>query len=156
MSLSADYRSTIIKVSVTFGFTGFECAPEEIGRALRIKPDGVALKGSKRILPNGRETNNPVSFWSIVSRSKSKDVNVHIRGLLARIAGRQSKLRPEFGRPDVSVTWFGNYLYAGSGPFYEADVIEQIASWGAMLWHDIYQVDQEENPPSGKLGLKSV
>lgn len=62
-------------------------------------------------------------------------------------------MRTEFGRPSFSVTWFGNYLYAGSGPYYEADVLRGIASWDAMLWHDIYQVDQEENPPIGKQGL---
>ncbi len=156
MALSDFYRSTIVKVSATFGFSGFKCPPEVITKALSISPDEIAVKGSKRILRNGHETICPVTYWSLESRSKSKDINVHIKGLLARIAGRQNMLRREFGRPSVSVTWFGNYLYAGSGPFYEADVLQQIASWGAMLWHDIYQVDQEANQPIGKLGLQRI
>jgi hypothetical protein len=149
MAQSAFYRSTIIKVSATFGFSGFSCSPELITQAMQIRPDGFALKGSKRILPNGHETIQPVTFWLIESRSRSKDINVHIRNLLTRIKGRQNKISSEFGRPEVCVTWFGNYQYAGSGPFYEADVLQQIASWGAMLWHDIYQVDQDENLPIG-------
>jgi hypothetical protein len=156
MPLSASYRSTIIKVSVIFGFDGFACDPDEITASLRISPDGVGRKGSKRRLRNGQETIQPISYWSIVSRSKSKDVNVHIREVLARVAGRQSKVKPEFGCPGVSVTWFGDYLYAGSGPFYEADVIQTMASWKARLWHDIYQIDQADNPSIavGKLRLR--
>lgn len=146
MPLSLSYRSMIIKVSVTFGFDSFKCDPDEITAALKITPDGVGRKGSKRMLRNGQETIQPITYWSIVSRSRSKDVNVHIRGLLARVAGRQRKVKSEFGCPSISVTWFGNYLYAGSGPFYEADVIEAIASWQATLWHDIYQVDQAKYP----------
>jgi hypothetical protein len=43
--------------------------------------------------------------------------------------------------------WEGNYLYAGSGPFYEADVIAGIATLGADLWQDIYQIDEDDAPP---------
>jgi hypothetical protein len=145
MELSDFYQSTIILVRAYFGFSDFSCNPDEITTALGIEPDEVIVKGSKRTLRNGRITENLSNSWSICSRNASKDVNVHIRELFQRFAGKEEAIRKDFGNPSFSVLWKGNYLYAGSGPFYEADVIKGIATLGANLWQDIYQVDQSDD-----------
>lgn len=143
MAITEFYASTILKVSVSFGFAGFDGDPDEITRVFGIPPDEVRRKGERRMLHNGREFDTPFSSWTIVSADDSKDVNDHLRGLLRRIEGKQSACKTDFGRARFDVTWKCNYLYSGSGPFYEADVIAGIASWQAELFQDIYQVDQD-------------
>lgn len=143
MTISDTYASTIIEVKAYFGFDGFDCEPEMITTALGVKPDEIRRKGDVRTLKNGRQIENSKSYWGIESSSDSKDVNVHIRELLERLAGCCDKIQLQFGNPDFSVLWKGNYLYAGSGPFYEADVLQGIAKINGMLWHDIYQIDDE-------------
>lgn len=76
--------------------------------------------------------------------------------LLGRIDGKQELCKAEFGQPTFAVMWKGNYLYAGSGPFYDADVIMRIASWRAELIQDIYQVDQEQNDAIGPEQLSRI
>jgi hypothetical protein len=142
MAISDFHASTIIKVRAYFGFHQFACDPDEITRALGVAPDEVGRKGEIRAVRGGREIRRLWNDWTIESRSDSKDVNDHIRELLARLGGVSDRIRREFGTPSFSVLWKGNYLYAGSGPFYEVDVIAGIAALGAMLWQDIYQVDE--------------
>jgi Domain of unknown function (DUF4279) len=156
MALSEYYASTILKVSASFGFAGFDCDPDDITQAFGITPDGVHRKGERRMGRGGREFDTAFSSWAIVSTDDSKDVNEHLRELLRRIEGKQSARKPEFGRATFGVTWKCNYLYAGSGPFYEANVIAGIASWQAEIFQDIYQVDQEENDPVGPEALRRI
>jgi hypothetical protein len=156
MALSDFYESTILKVSASFGFFNFDCDPNLVSAALRVTPDELLRKGEIRATRGGHKLMNRWNSWHVVSRSDSKDVNVHLRELLARVDGCHGLARPEFGRPSLNVTRKGNYLYAGNGPFYEADVIAGIASWAAELWQDIYQIDQEENPPVGPLKLRRI
>jgi hypothetical protein len=83
--------------------------------------------------------------WNVSSRSPSKDVNVHFRELLARIAPAANRIEASWGEPSFGVTWKGSYLYAGSGPFYEPDVLAGIAALSAALYQDIFQIDQDED-----------
>ena len=50
----------------------------------------------------------------------------------------------DWGERSFNVLWKGNYLYAGSGPFYEADVVAEVAELDAAIWQGIYQVDQAD------------
>jgi hypothetical protein len=148
--LSEFYEATILKVRAGFGFSDFACDPGEITEALGLEPDTLSRKGEEFLLPTGKTGVRPFNSWGITSRSESKDVNVHLRDLLNRLEGKEGTLQAEFGTPSFGVTWKGNYLYAGSGPFYEADVLMGIARFGAELWQDIYQVDQEDEVGSGR------
>jgi len=143
MALSEFYESTILKVSATFGFSGFNCDPSEITEALAVEPVETLRKGEPRHTKWGKTVVIQENSWVIESSSKSKDVNEHLRELLGRLAGRESIVRPEWN-PAFSVLWKNSYLYAGSGPFYESDVVKGIASLNASLWQDIYQIDAEE------------
>jgi len=156
MAISEFYASTILKVSVSFGFDGFDVDPDEITQVFGIPPDEVRRKGERRMLHDGRELGIPFSSWTIVNADDSKDVNDHLRALLRRIEGKQSACKAEFGRAKFGVTWKCNYLYSGSGPFYEADVIAGIASWQAELFQDIYQVDQDQNDPVGPERVRRI
>ncbi len=142
--LSSFYESTIVYVRVSFVFSDFDCPPSEVTNTLGIDPDEVIVKGEKRRLRNGKEIINVRNTWTIESTSGSKDVNEHIRQLLDRLASVYGKIPSEWS-PYFDVQWKGNYLYAGSGPFYEADVLVGIAKLGADLFQDIYQVDDEES-----------
>jgi hypothetical protein len=144
MSISDTYKETIIEVKAYFGFDDFDCDPDEISKTLGIEPDSVSRKGDVRTLKNGKEVPVTKSVWSIESVSDSKDINIHLREILDRLNGVAGKVETRFGSPDFSVLWKGSYLYAGSGPFYEADVLQGIASLNGMLWHDIYQIDYQE------------
>ncbi len=144
MAISDFHASTIVKVRAYFGFSEFACDPDEITKALGVVPDEVGRKGAIRAVMGDREFPWLWNDWSLLSRTESKDVNDHLRELLTRVEGIACRIRDEFGQSSFSVLWKGNYLYAGSGPFYEADVIAGIAALGAMLWQDIYQVDQED------------
>jgi hypothetical protein len=146
MAISEFHASTIIKVRAYFGFSEFACDPDEITRALGIVPDEVGRKGQVQAHRGKQELRRLWNDWTLQSRTESKDVNDHLRELLARLDSVAGRIREEFGPPSFSVLWKGIYLYAGSGPFYEADVIAGIAALKAMLWQDIYQVDQEGGP----------
>jgi hypothetical protein len=152
--LSAFHESTIIRVRVAFGFSGFTCDPDAISRGLGLEPDEVLRRGEEFLLPDGKTDLRPLNSWGMTSQTKSKDVNVHLRELLGRLAARAGAMAPEFGTPFFTVTWKGNYLYAGSGPYYEADVLKGIAELGAELYQEIYQVDQEDD--TGVDGLYRV
>ncbi len=52
--------------------------------------------------------------------------------------------------------WKGNYLYAGSGPFYESDVLKGIARFDSDLYQDIYQIDQSEDEIANKSEFKRI
>lgn len=147
MALSKFYESTIVEVRATFGFNEFDCDPTEISNALEIDADDIRRKGEKRKLRGGREIESSFNSWCIISKSTSKDINVHLRELLDLLEGKQKLAKTEFGIRSFGVAWKGNYLYSGSGPFYEPDVVKGIASWDAQLNQDIYQIDQEENGP---------
>lgn len=143
MSISEFHASTILEVGASFGFSNYSCGSDEITSHLGIKPDEVRIQGTHRITKTGSKINTPLNSWSISSTCKSKDINEHIRNLLLRLEERKALPLPEWGEPSFGILWKGNYLYAGSGPFYEPDVMAGIASYGAALYQDIYQVNQE-------------
>jgi hypothetical protein len=143
VTLSEFYESTIVGVSASFGFSGFSCEPEEITAFLQIEPSEVMVKGEARPIRGGLTIRTVESSWYVESTEDSKDVNVHLRHLLSRIPTGNLPFPEQFGPPSFSVLWKGNYLYAGSGPFYESDVLIGIARLNAMLWHDIYQIDED-------------
>ena len=158
MAQSEFYESTIIEVEATFGFDSFSCSPDEITRNFGIEPDDVRVKGDTRTVAGGRRTITvPFSSWSIASRCDSKDVNEHLRELLSRLVPARRPIHPSWGEPSFGVLWKGNYLYAGSGPFYEPDVIAGICAWEASLYQDIYQIDQEDRDPVfDENGVRSI
>lgn len=156
MTISEFHESTIIEVKAYFGFNHFECSPDEITQAFSIFPDEIQIKGNKRKLKNGHDIDIFFNSWSIESKTTSKDINEHLRELLKILKGKQDYIKPEFGKPGFSVLWKGNYLYAGSGPFYESDIILGIAEWKAELYQDIYQIDQDEEEIEYKSKLKRI
>jgi len=144
IGLSDFYASTIVKVRADFGFSQFAVDPSEITSVLGIPPSDLRRKGEERIIA-GKPFIVPFNNWLISSSSESKDINVHLRELLDQVLPISERFRPDWNTPSFSVLWKGTYLYAGSGPFYEPDVIHGIAQIGADLWQDIYQVDDPEH-----------
>jgi len=93
-------------------------------------------------LKNGHETVVPISSWSIMSKSKSKDINDHFRELFVTLVPVSECFLPEWGVPSFGVLWKNNNLYTGNGPYYESLVLKQVAKLGCDIFHDIYQIDQ--------------
>jgi hypothetical protein len=110
-----------------------------------LTPDEIRRKGENRALPTGSVFAVPFSSWSIESRSGSKDVNDHLRELLARLKGREVRILPQWGVPSFGILYKATHLGTGNGPFFEADVIEGIALCKAELWQDIYALDEDNN-----------
>ena len=142
MPLSELHASTIEVVQASFVFAEFACDPQEITEAISIVPDHVQRKGEPIELPNGLRQMAAFSSWGITSNSESKDINIHLRQLLQRLEGKEARIRIEWN-PYFDILWKGTYLYAGSGPIFERDVMAGIARCQAELGLDIYQVDRE-------------
>lgn len=47
-------------------------------------------------------------------------------------------------------------LYAGTGPFFEADVLHGVARWNAELFQDIYYIEQDVEEAIGGEGLRRI
>ena len=145
MPLSEPFARTIKFVEATFGFSEFKCPPNEITDALGIQPDNVRVEGEIHRLKSGREITNAFSSWSIESSCQSKDINEHLRQLFERLQNVKLPFPEKFGQPSFGIAWKSSNLYAGSGPFYERDVIEGMARLQADLWQDIYAVDGDDD-----------
>ncbi len=156
MGLSEFYESTIIKAKASFGFSEFDCDPEEITDALDIKPDQTTRKGEKWIAGSGKAGTRTFNSWRITSKSLSKDINIHLRELLDRLGGKYKLAKSEWGKAAFGITWKNNYLYAGAGPFFEADVLRGIAEWNADLYQDIYYIEEEVNESESSQGLRRL
>jgi hypothetical protein len=143
MAISENYERTIEAVRVNLCFDDLDCDPDHITSVLQIQPDLVLRAGDTRELRGGKRIRNPTSQWALDSRSISKDVNVQIRDILERLDPVAHRIEPSWN-PFFNVIWKGNYLYAGSGPFYERDVLAGIARIGGELFQDIYQIDRDD------------
>ena len=143
MTLSEFHEGTIEAVRVTLCLREFECDPDHITGVLGIQPDETRRRGEDREIGVGRQISNRANQWALRSRSDSKDVNVQIRDILERLGEVAKRIEPGW-HPFFDVVWKGNYLYAGSGPFYERDVLAGVAQIGAEIYQDIYQVDRND------------
>ncbi len=130
--------------------------PDEITARLGITPDEVCVKGEPQPTRLNTEWRAPFSSWSIVSSSSSKDINDHLRQLLVRLGPAKPLFDLDWGEPSFDVLWKGNYLYAGSGPFYEPEIIAGVASLSAALYQDIYQVDQDGSEIENKSEFQRI
>ena len=137
--ISRHYASTIVEVRASFILSGFRDSPDRITDLLGLQPDSTTTRGSTDRLGNIAVPFSENS-WRILSNSHSKDVNEQIRDLLTRLSGKDLIVRAEW-HPAFDILWKGNYLHAGSGPYYEADVLAGISTFRAALLQDIYQVN---------------
>jgi len=141
MTISNLHASTIVDVRLNFGFAEFTCTPQDITNHLKIQPDSAEEKGALKQLRSGRETGAPISSWTITSKTNSKDINDHFKELLLVLVPVSERFLPQWGVPSFGVLWKSNNLYTGNGPYYEAQVLEQVAVLGCDIFHDIYQID---------------
>jgi hypothetical protein len=130
------------RVRVSLGFAEFDCDPAEITEAIGIQPDDVRRRGERRVVANGHEFSVPHNLWTVDSRAESEDPNVQIREILARLAGVQERIDPTWN-PFFNVLWKSETLGAGSGPYFETDVIRGIAGIGAEIYLDLYALEGE-------------
>ena len=144
MPLHEVYESMIAKAGASFGFFAFDCDPDAITAALGVEPDELVRRGEQRTRSNGKVLINPMNSWSISSSLNSKDINQHLRQLLSRLAGKQDCLAPNFGVPSFSILWEAAFLHQATGPFFEADVLQGIASFAADLYQEIHEVEESE------------
>jgi hypothetical protein len=71
--------------------------------------------------------------------------------------GQRNELaKSDWGSASFGITWKNNYLYAGTGSFFEAYVLQGIVRWKAELCQDIYQIDQEEKDAHSEEGLRRL
>ena len=130
------------RVCVSLVFFDFAIDPDEITETLGIEPDEVRRKGEVQIVAGSHEFPAPHSLWVLSSTISSTDPNVQIRGLLDRVRGQMQRIDPAWN-PSFNVLWKSKILGAGSGPYYEKDVIEGIAEMGAEIYQDLYLFEDD-------------
>ena len=103
MALSEFYESTIIEAKASFGYSNFACDPDEITRVLGITPDEIMRKGEEWTTPTGKIRARPFNSWGIISKASSKDVNVHLRGLLKRLGKKHELVKKKWGKGSFGI-----------------------------------------------------
>lgn len=142
MPINEIFEREIQQVEVSLVFTDFEMDPEEITEKLGLQPDDLRRKGETRRLENGQEFVVPFNLWSFKSPESSLDPNVQIRAIFDLLESVGTRVNPEW-KPFFNILWKSRVLGAGSGPFYEKDVIEGIARIGAEIYQDLYHVEED-------------
>ena len=133
----------VTEAYASFSLTGFEMNPNEISQKLNLTPLSVEVKGEPIELPKGGSYLSEENMWHIRSSVNSLDVNDHLKELLDRLETNEADLDESMGKSVFTVTYLNNYLYAGSGPTLESEVVARIGKFNAEIAFDIYQVDQE-------------
>ena len=149
MAISAEHASHIRKVKVGFIISGDTLNPIIVTEQLNLEPDDTAQKGDERQNTLGQFlTPQTEGFWRIDTENKvhSKDINDHLRYLLDRLLPHRDQILQlaQKGETFFDVLWQSTYLYAGTGPFIDAENIQGIAKLQASIGFDIYQVDENE------------
>jgi hypothetical protein len=145
MSLNPLHEAHIREVAVYFDLTAPDLDPESVS---------VVLGGSHRSARRGDERRNvkgqvlrphDEGWLQINTRGRvdSKDVNKHFRWLLERLLPhRDQVLGFANGETYFGVLWKSTYLYAGTGPMLDRDVVAGAAKLHAEIGFDIYQVKE--------------
>jgi len=129
------------QVFASFSISDFTCDPDDITQMLSIEPTATSRRGA--IIRN-KKTGEALGLvkrnrWTLVSRGvDSKDANVHLRWLIARVALHGNVLEQVDGAGLFSVIYKSSYLYAGTGPVIASNICASIANLHAELGFDIY------------------
>jgi hypothetical protein len=138
----ADEFDHVGRARVTFILDGFDCDPDEVSLDLSITPTKIHRKGDAVRGPSGEAIRiEKHNRWLLGTADVlSKDLNEHFKWLFRRLIPVRDKL-PSYAQavPALfSVLYESNYLYAGTGPVFDAAISENIALIGAQLGFDIY------------------
>jgi hypothetical protein len=149
MALDPLHESHIRGVAVTFSVSAPDLDPDAVTAATGIRPDRQARRGDERRNAAGNLIRPcPEGWWVLGTRGKldSKDVREHFHYLHARLLPHAAAFRAfaEGGETWFDVVWMSTYLYAGTGPIFDAESIAGVAELGAGMGFDIYQVNEED------------
>ena len=154
LALNPLHEEHIRGVAVTFSVSARDLDPDAVTAATGLLPDHVARRGDIRTNRAGSTIDpEPEGWWSLSTRGKlaSRDIREHFHYLHERLLPHAAALRAfaESGETFFDVFWQSTYLYAGTGPLLDAVSLAGVASLGAGMGFDIYQVDEEEPEGSG-------
>jgi hypothetical protein len=120
--------------------------PNAVSQITGLKSDRTAKRGDERRNYKGDLVSpHDEGFWMISSagRVDSKDVNDHVKFLLAMLLPYQKALLQIIaevkGETYFDVLWTSNYLYAGTGPIISHEVLRGMSDLGASIGFDIYE-----------------
>jgi len=86
--------------------------------------------------------------WVLGTRGKvaSRDIRDHFHYLNDRLLPHAAALKmfARGGETFFSVVWKSTYLYAGTGPLLDAESLTGVATLGAGMDFDIYQVNEDD------------
>lgn len=150
MELNPLHESHIVKVAVSFEPTAPDLNPDEFSGILNIDPDDSAKAGGERrnyvgeLLEPHKE-----GWWKLSTEDKlsSKDINDHFKYLLDRLLPHKDEILKltANGETYFNVIWKSTYLYAGTGPVIEREIIRGTSELNAEIGFDIYQVDEKKS-----------
>lgn len=133
----------VVRTYASFSLSNSDMHPKEITERLNLNPLSIEVKGEWIGLPKGGGYFAEENHWYIRSTSDSLDINIHLSELLDLIEPIANKFETSMGYPEFTITYLNNYLYAGSGPTIESEIVARIGKLNATMSFDIYQVDQD-------------
>lgn len=152
--LNPSHAGHIREVAVSFCVTAPDLDPDSLSTLTGLQSDRQARRGDERRNYGGQLlAPEPSGWWLLSTRGRldSKDIRVHMHFLLDQLLPHAETFRSqaEGGDAFFDVLWKSTYLYAGTGPLFDAASMAGVAALGAGLGFDIYQVDEEieEDPP---------
>ncbi len=150
MELNPLYESHIVKVAVSFEPTAPDLDPDKLSKVLNIDADDSAKAGNKRHNFIGKPVEQHIEGWwklSTEDKVSSKDINAHFKYLLDRLLPHKDKILnlTANGKTYFNVVWKSTYLYAGTGPVLEHEIIHGVTELNAEIGFDIYQVDEKKS-----------
>lgn len=144
--IDAQHASHIGRVKADFYLSARDLDPGAVSQITGLQPDRTAKRGDERRNYKGDLLSpHDEGFWMISSadRVDSKDVNDHVKSLLAVLLPYRKVFLQIIGELKgetfFDVLWTSNYLYAGTGPVISRDVLQGMSDLGASIGFDIYE-----------------
>lgn len=148
MAISDSHASHIRGVHVRFCLEAPSLDSAAVTDATGIAPTSLGKAGDPRTNRIGTMLGTHEQGWwqfSTKDMVDSKDINEHMRYLLAQVLPHSQVIRDlaSSGEAFFDVLWESTCLYAGTGPVLDADVVDGMAALGAGIGFDIYQIDED-------------
>ena len=144
---SSESDDHIGRIKVSLYISGKDIDLEEISVLAGRTADYAVSRGDKRLNSVGKVIGiHEQSEWilSTEGRVASKDINEHFRYLFRSISSADALLVARLegwgAETYFDVLWESSYLYAGTGPILENDVIGEVAKLNGKIGFDIYQI----------------
>jgi hypothetical protein len=149
MSIEAQWKSHVGKVSVRLELVGFDLQPDQLTTAFGLEPTlSDYTHVPAQFTPGGLLGGRGFGKWcyDTAAHLHSHDVNEHLRHLLGIFRPLRSQIDELRPRPALVVCVHYESTIAGTGaaPLIDADCIAGLAELGASLVVQVFKIDDAD------------